>query len=241
MARCTNRENTMKSNLVILFSVAMLAASGYSQNSGGTGGGTTAPGQPTGPTSPGAAGTAPPSLNQSIGENSFPAKQRTQPATAPGQVVPGEIGVTNTIATETNQFGVTNLPPTSQPGFTNRVMGTNGSVLMRDQAISAGDRQLLAQIRMSVFGSSQTTATTGGTTASGGTSVHFILRDGAVRVVGFVPNAQEQNRIVTTVQKVPGVVRVFDALQVGASVAPGQAPASQAPPPGQTPGPGQPQ
>src|SRR5882762_9060563 len=121
----------MKLNPVILFSVAMLASSGYSQTSGGTGGGTNSPGTPTGPTTPGAAGTPPPtlspgptgpttpgaggtpppSLNQSIGENSFPARQRTQPATAPGQVV-----------TETNQFGVTNLPPTSQPGFTNRIM-----------------------------------------------------------------------------------------------------------------------
>jgi hypothetical protein len=104
-----------------------------------------------------------------------------------------------------------------------------------------------------VFGTAQATATSGGTTASGGTSVHFILRDGAVRVVGFVPNAQEQNRIVTTVQQVPGVVRVFDALQLGASAAPGQTPAagqtpapnqpaaSQTPAPGQTPVPGQPQ
>jgi osmotically-inducible protein OsmY len=127
-------------------------------------------------------------------------------------------------------------------------MGTNGAMLMRDQAISEGDRQLLAQIRISVFGTSEVTATSGGAAPSGGTSVHFILRDGAVRLVGFVPNAEEQNRIVTTVQKVPGVVRVYDALQVGASAAPGQAPASQVPAPGQqtpaqgqTPAPGQPQ
>src|SRR5690349_3348173 len=134
----------MKSNLVILLSVGMLTASGYSQTSGT--GGTTPPGQPTGPTTPGAggtppptlnpsggptgpttpgaAGTAPPSLNQSIGENSLQIRNRTQPATAPGQVAPGQIGVTNTISTETNQFVATNLPPTSQPGFTNRVMGT---------------------------------------------------------------------------------------------------------------------
>ena len=215
----------MKLNLVILFSVAMLASSGYSQTSGGTGGGTNLPGTPTGPTTPGAAGTPPPSLNQSIGENSFPARQRTQPATTPGQVV-----------TETNQFAVTNLPPTSQPGFTNRIMGTNGSVLMRDQAISEGDRQLLTQIRIAVFGTSEVTATSGGAAPSGGTSVHFILRDGAVRLVGFVPNAEEQTRIVTTVQKVPGVVRVYDALQVGASAAPCKTHA-----PSQTPVPGQPQ
>jgi len=226
----------MKLNFGILFSVAMLASSGYSQTGGGTGGGTNPPGTPTGPTSPGAAGTPPPTLGPTTGENSFEARRRTQPATAPGQ-----IGITNTVAAETNQFGVTNLSPTSQPGFTNRILATNGSVLMRDQAISEGDRQLLAQIRISVFGTPQPTAMSGGTAPSGGTSVHFILRDGAVRVVGLVPNAEEQNRIVTTVQKVPGVVRVYDALQVGASAAPGQTPASsQTPASGQTPAPSQP-
>jgi hypothetical protein len=255
----------MKSNLVVLLSVALLAGSGYSQNSE-TASGTTPPGQPTGPTTPGAggtppptlnpstgptgpttpgaAGTPPPSLNQSIGENSFPARQRTQAVTAPGQV-PGQIGITNSFTAGTNQFGATNLPPTSQPGFTNRVMGL---MLMRDQALSQGDRQLLAQIRISVFGTSQTTTTSGGTAPAGARSVYFILRDGAVRVVGFVPNAEEQNRIVTTVQQVPGVVRVYDGLQVGASAAPGQTPASsqtpasgQTPVPSQTPAPGQPQ
>ena len=225
----------MKLNLVVLLSTAMLVLNGYSQNNGGTSGGTTAPGNPTGPATPGTAGTPPPTLNPGIGENSLQARPRTQPATPPGQVLSGQIGVTNTVASETNQFVVTNLSPTSQPGFTNRVVATNGSILMRDQAISETDRQLLTQIRISVFGSSQATATSAGTTPSGGTSVHFILRDGAVRVVGFVPNAEEQNRIVTTVQKVPGVVRVFDALQVGASAAPVQAPT-----PGQTPAPGQP-
>ena len=223
-------KNTMKLNLVILLSVAVLAANGYSQNAGGTTGGTTAPGQPTGPTTPGAAGTPPPTLNPGIGENSFQARPRTQPATPPGQVFSGQIGVTNTVASETNQLVVTNLTPTSQLGFTNRVVATNGSVLMRDQAISETDRQLLTQIRTSVFGTSQATA------PLGGTAVHFILREGAVRIVGAVPNAEEQNRIVTAVQKVPGVVRVYDALQVGASPAPAQTPA-----PTQTPAPGQPQ
>jgi hypothetical protein len=160
--------------------------------------------------------------------------QRTQPAVAPGQVAPGQIGLTNTFTAGTNQFVVTNLPPTSRPGFTTRLLGANGLLLMRDQAISEGDRQLLAQIRISVFGTSQTTTTSGGTVPPGATSVYFILRDRAVRVVGFVPNAEEQNRIVTTVQQVPGVVRVYDALQVGALAVPVQTPASQSPAPGQT-------
>jgi hypothetical protein len=225
----------MKLNFVILFSVAMLASSGHAQTGGGTGGGTNSPGTPTGPTSPGAAGTPPPTLGPTPGENSFEARRRTQPTTAPGQVSPGQTGITNTAGAEANQFGVTNLSPTSQPGFTNRILATNGSVLVRDQAISEGDRRLLAQIRISVFGTSEVTATSGGAAPSGGTSVHFILRDGAVRLVGVVPNAEEQNRIVTTVQQVPGVVRVYDALQVGALAAPGPTPAS-----GRTPAPSQP-
>src|SRR5689334_20024921 len=131
----------MKLNFVILLSVAVLAADGYSQNTGGTSGGTTPPGTPSGPTSPGAAGTPPPTLNPGIGENSLQARPRTQPATPPGQVFSGQLAVTNTVASETNQFVVTNLSPTSQSGFTNRVMATNGSVLNRDQAISETDRQ----------------------------------------------------------------------------------------------------
>jgi hypothetical protein len=220
----------MKLNLVVLLSVAVLATSGHSQ--------TSPPGSPTGPTTPGAGGTPPSTLNPGIGENSAEAQRRTQPA--PGQVVPGQIAVTNTIAAETNQLIVTNLPPTSQPGFTNRIMATNGSLLMRDQALSEADRKLLVQIHTTVFGSSQPPA------QLGGTSVHFILRDGAVRIVGFVPNADEQKRIVTLVQQVPGVVRVYDALQIGVAAAPGQTPVPtqtstpQTPTPGQTPAPGQP-
>jgi BON domain len=229
-------KNTMKLNVIIaLFSAAMLATSGYSQNSGGTG--TTPPGQPTGPTTPGAAGTPPPTLNPGIGENSFQARPRTQPAPMPGQVLPGQI-VTNSVVTETNQFTATNLPPTSLPGFTNRIMATNGSTFRRDQAISEGDRQLLVQIRTAVFGTAQVTATTGAP------DVHFILRDGAVRIVGVVPTPDEQRRIETAVQQVPGVVRVFNALQVGATAAPGQTSTPgqlpQTPATGQTPVPSQP-
>ena len=207
-------EKNMKLNLVVLLSVTMLAASGYSQT------GTGAAGQPTGPTTPGAAGTPPPTLNPGIGQNSLEAQRRTQPAPNPPE--PGQVVVTNTTTGETNQFTVTNqftgtnLTPTSRPGFTNRIMATNTSPLMRDQALSEADRKLLGQIHTAVFGSSQAPP------QLGGTSVHFILRDGAVRVVGFVPNADEQKRIVNIVQQVPGVVRVFDALQIGVSAAPGQ-------------------
>src|SRR5262245_13788848 len=118
-------KNTMKFNFIIaLFSVAMLATSGYSQTGGGTW--TNPPGTPTGPTSPGAGGTPPPTLNPGIGETSFEAQRRAQPAAQTGQVASGQIVVSNGVI-------VTNLTPTSQPGFTNRIMATNGSPLMRDQ------------------------------------------------------------------------------------------------------------
>jgi hypothetical protein len=123
-----------------------------------------------------------------------------------------------------NQFGADqNLAPTSQAGATNRVMATNApgsltnnSRLMRDQALSEPDRRLLGQIRIAVFGPS------GAPAPLGGTAVNFILRDGAVRIVGFVPNVEEQKRIESIVQQVPGVVRVYDALQIGVSATPGQ-------------------
>jgi hypothetical protein len=49
-------------------------------------------------------------------------------------------------------------------------------------------------------------------------SIHFILMDGAVRIVGTVPSVAERQRIETIVTQIPGVVRVYDALAVNASV-----------------------
>jgi osmotically-inducible protein OsmY len=98
---------------------------------------------------------------------------------------------------------------TNNPGLL-----TNNSQLMRDQAVSEPDRRLLGQIQTAVFGSS------GAAAPLGGTAVHFILRDGAVRIVGFVPNVEEQKRIEGIVQQVPGVIRVYDALQIGVSATP---------------------
>lgn len=107
-----------------------------------------------------------------------------------------------------------NLTPTSQPGATNRVMSTNApgllnpNPLMRDQAISVSDGRLLSQIRAAVFGRTQ------GGAPLGGSTVHFILKDGSVRLVGTVASDQERQRIENLVQQVPGVVRVYDALEV---------------------------
>jgi osmotically-inducible protein OsmY len=147
---------------------------------------------------------------------------------------------TNQFVLNTNQFGTnqlglatnqlaTNLAPTSQLGFTNRILSSNtlgvatnaNPLLMRDQALSETDRRLLFQIRAAVFGPNQAAA------PLAGTPIHFILRDGSVRLVGTVPTVEDRQRIENLVQQVPGVVRVFDALQVTPTGAQPVAPTAQ--------------
>ena len=231
----------MNLNHVALASAFLLSLSTYSQETGsatGTSGNTGGAAKP-------ARGTrvAP----QPVFPGGQPAQQPSIPpqnpvTPQPEQVVPRDNSQsagtnaatslsadTNQLASSTNQFGTnqfgSNLPATSVPGFTNRIMATNtpglltnNSPLMRDQALSDADRRLLAQIRTAVYGASQAPG------PSSGTGVYFILRDGAVRLVGFVPNAEEQKRIENIVRQVPGVVRVYDALQIGVSALPGQNP-----------------
>src|SRR3954454_24912359 len=112
--------------------------------------------------------------------------------------------------------GSTNLPPTSRPGSTNRVMSANTNAastsLMKDQAVSESDRPLLTQIRQTVFGQVDATDS----------PVHFILLNGAVRLVGVVPSMQEKRRIELAVEQVPGVSRVYNALSVGGGSTPGE-------------------
>jgi hypothetical protein len=108
------------------------------------------------------------------------------------------------------------LTATSQAGATNAVYPTNSAAtnntpgwLQRDQAITEQDRAMLMQMRQAVFQ---------GQPISGWmNSIHFILKDGVVRIVGTVPSVAERQRIETTVTQTPGVVRVYDALAVNAS------------------------
>lgn len=240
----------MKLNHLVLLSALLLSTSGNAQTGAGSAGGAGASGSGTA----GAAGTGTPvtpgpgtrvTPQPILPGNQISPKQPVNPNPAQipnvpqqGQVSPGQnsqvVGTnagatplavnTNQLTFSTNQFG-TNLPATSRPGFTNRIMATNtpglltnNSRLMHDQALSEGDRRLLAQIRTAVYGSAQAPA------PLGGAAVYFILRDGVVRLIGVVPNAEEQKRIENIVQQVPGVVRVFDALQIGTSALPGQNP-----------------
>jgi BON domain len=108
------------------------------------------------------------------------------------------------------------LSPTSRIGATNALYPTNSMStnntpdwLQRDQAITEQDRAMLAQMRQAVFQ---------GQPISGWMhSIHFILKDGAVRIVGTVPSLAERQRIETIVTQIPGVVKVYDALAVNAS------------------------
>jgi hypothetical protein len=128
-----------------------------------------------------------------------------------------QASATNQIGGQT-QGGAANpgLTPTSGVGITNRILSTNTAgimtnanpALMHDQALSEGDRRLLFQLRAAVFGPNQAAA------PSSSAPVHFILRDGAVRLVGIVSSEQERQRIESVAQQVPGVVRVFNALQI---------------------------
>ena len=127
----------------------------------------------------------------------------------------GGVGATNQLGAISNQFGTNGLTPTSEPGLTNRILGTNNvgltnstSMLFRDQAITSADRQLLTQLRASVFGANFSPE------QLAAHPVHFILANGVVRLVGEVPSLEQRQQIEAAVQRVPGVVRVYDALSV---------------------------
>jgi len=118
-------------------------------------------------------------------------------------------------AVDTNQFGTNGLTPTSQPGLTNRIFGTNNfgltnstGALFRDQAITSPDRQLLSQLRSAVFGANLSPE------QLAAQPVHFILANGIVRLVGEVPSLEQRQQVEAAVQRVPGVVRIYDALSV---------------------------
>ncbi len=103
-----------------------------------------------------------------------------------------------------------------------------------DQALSPADQGMLVQIRASVYPAGVSIATAApaanSSTAVGGSAqssigvntaiapgagVSFILKDGLVRLVGTVPSIEERQRIEAAVARVPGVIRVYDALAVG--------------------------
>jgi osmotically-inducible protein OsmY len=84
----------------------------------------------------------------------------------------------------------------------------NSNFLIRDQAVTASDRQLLTTLSQSVdaqLGIASPTVS----------PVHFLIDNGAVTLVGIVPTADESQRITARVQQTPGVLSVFNDLHIG--------------------------
>jgi hypothetical protein len=182
----------MKLNRVIFLSVALVGVSGYSQTSDQPPQQPVNPYSAQNPNSPQQGQGSPAQNSQLVGTNGGP--NPVDENTNQSVWNTNQFG-TNQLGLATNQFGKNAvLSPTSQAGFTNRILPTNSagimtnanSPLMRDQALSETDQRLLAQIRGAVFGPNQ-----GGASPAGST-VHFILMDGAVRLVGTVPTMEER-------------------------------------------------
>jgi len=154
---------------------------------------------------------------------------------------------TNQFGINTNQFGVaTNqfgLAPSGSNGVltsaTNSAFATNaGGVIGQDQAFSARDQAILAQVRRAIpmqllpggvvngVPSSSSTTTSGSGSTTSGTSgtgsattslrnnIHFVVRNGVVTIVGFVPTLAERQRIEAAVAGISGVTQVMDDLRV---------------------------
>lgn len=118
-----------------------------------------------------------------------------------------------------NRFSTNRLlAPTG--GATNRVYATNSSSaqsasttsrIYRDQAYTPADQTLLVRIHQKVQTTIQSTQVYA--------PVHYICREGVVTVVGYVPEQQQKQQIISVVQQTPGVVQVIDQIQVTASAA----------------------
>jgi len=226
--------------LVLAFNLTNLNAQTAGGTSAGSSGGG-APGTGVTPTRPAAPASPASPANPSTGANQpGNGNESGQPPFAPattssssdGSVSNSTVNATNAAGGSSNQFGLltnqfgsngfgfaTNVPGSNEltptGGLTNRVLGTNSSALtnssgtiFRDQAITSTDRQLLTQLRAAVLGgnvSAQQLASA---------PVHFIIANGVVRLVGEVPTLEQRQQIETTTQQVPGVVRIFNALNV---------------------------
>jgi hypothetical protein len=160
--------------------------------------------------------------NTTLGTNGFSAD--VNPANDVSANNGNNPGTNSSNSSPTNQFGSnTNanaLTPASRPGATNRffgtnrfngtngISGTNGSGLgPNDMAMTEFDRTLTIRIRQTIV------ARLGGT-PSAWLSVGINADNGSVTLVGAVPSVILKQRIVTTVQSSPGVVRVIDQLTI---------------------------
>jgi hypothetical protein len=228
----------MKRSTILLSSLlALTAASGHSQTTGGgtqgaTGANQNTTGQNTSGTTQNAAGVG---VNQNAPGATPPPGLERRGQLPPGlpnrsQLPPGLATRTNGFAFATNRFGKNGFGsstnffgtngflagtnqfgsgPTSRTGGLSRVFATK-QVIRRDVAFTAADKQLLTRIRQTV----STQITRVGTLST----VRYVVRDGLVRIVGFVRTTEESQRIATIVQSIPGVLRVENQLQTGADI-----------------------
>ena len=202
MAGCELVKGGMKA--LIISGVLLAAAVANGQKAGG--GGTVS--IPTPPAPPPANGFE---RGRPLADS---ANQQSGQTTVPGGTAAITNGVSGDANAVQNSADSTRLPtgaqppPTNQPP-TNNVAMTNRTDFQQDQAITEADRELLTQIRQAVF-AGQTPG------QAGALPVHFILKDGVVRLVGTVPTIQERQRIESLVQRVPGVIRIYDAMTVPA-------------------------
>jgi hypothetical protein len=82
-----------------------------------------------------------------------------------------------------------------------------GSVRLQDRAYTAEDQRLLTQVRRQILPVLNTTEAT--------SPVRLITQNGVVTLVGSVPTAEQRQRIVSVIERTPGVRQVVDQLQVG--------------------------
>lgn len=113
----------------------------------------------------------------------------------------------------TNQFGMTTNEEAESNGFspTGAASGTNqlnSNLVFQDEAETPADQSLLVTLRQKV-------QVQLGITRPAAMPVHFVIDDGVVTLVGFVPTADESQRVLLLAQQTAGVVQVIDRLQIG--------------------------
>ncbi len=102
------------------------------------------------------------------------------------------------------------VPNRTQPGAQNVPNSTansnGGGGIAQDQAVTAADRTLLAQIQQNVQANFRA--------ASPWAPVHFNINNGVVTLMGTVPNQAAEEQLEALIQQVPGVTGVVDQLAV---------------------------
>ena len=179
-------------------------------------------------TTPAAGGTVAPGNAQTL-----PPRQVPPAMNRPQQVVPGTQrrtdqlgGATNIFGALTNQFGfltnqfgsATNFD-TNQAGLTpnaapvTRAFPADAAnppalpqAMTQDRAVTPTDRTLLVQLHRALMASFRPSTSL--------VPVHFQVQEGVVTIVGSVPTLEQKQRVLSSVQGLPGVAQVVDRLEL---------------------------